>query len=453
MFFCIPFSARPCIFGITLFAIMVHRFIFLVNGHRAVDIDSCALIFYDLRKKKYYHGVFLCIFPSPSPLSVIPFEVCFSKDIASSCVSSFFPSQDSVHQMSRPQDPHRNFLPFGNPFRNILPKGASLSPKMLDLLNNFEENLAEKLRKLKPAGREDVLSFTWMTSAMELLCEIHADIKVLITALELPVCDWDDKWIDVYLDNSVKLLDICIAFTSEISRLKQGHLFLRCLLHDLDNSSSSKFFQARSSLDGWRQHMGSKNPRFANIFSIMDSLAQTLDLPKIKNSSKGKVLMRAMYGVKVVTIFICSVFATAFSGSAEKLMEIQVPETCLWAQSFSDLQTYVNSEIRNMHLEKKDLIFSKEVEAVESGMRKVSPIVEDGVENLVEAEVLQKSKSDLEKSGSELSRGLDLLGKEVDGFFQVVLTGRDALLSNLRLVGSVFEQVERNLNVQSPAVR
>ncbi|XP_057805655.1 protein BPS1, chloroplastic-like isoform X2 [Salvia miltiorrhiza] len=356
--------------------------------------------------------------------------------------------------MSRPQDPHRGFLPFGNPFRMMLPKGSSLSPKMLDLLNAFEESMAEKLRKLKPPGKEDVLCLTWMKSAMELLCEIHADIKVLITALELPVCDWDDKWIDVYLDNSVKLLDICIALSSEISRLKQGHLFLRCLLHDLESASPKQFIQARSSLDGWRQHMGSKNPRLDNIFSVMDSLAQTLDLPKIKNSSKGKVLMRAMYGVKVVTLFICSVFAAAFSGSATKLMDLPVPETCLWAQAFSDLQTHVNNEIRNTNPDKdkdKILVFLKEVVAVESGVRKVYPIVQDGVESPVEAQVLQKSKLGLEKAAGELCQGLELVAKEVDGFFRVVLTGRDALLSNLRLVGNVFEQGETS--IQGPAVR
>lgn len=379
--------------------------------------------------------------------SVIPFIMW----VCQRPLTRVFCFQDSVHQMSRAQDSHRTFLPFGNPFRMILPKGSSLSPKMLDLLNTFEENLAERLRKLKPAGKEDVLCLTWMRSAMELLCGIHADIKVLITALELPVCDWDDKWIDVYLDNSVKLLDICIAFSSEISRLKQGHLFLRCLLHDLDSASPKQFVRARSSLNGWRQHMGSKNPRLDNVFSIMDSLAQTLDLPKIKNSSKGKVLMRAMYGVKVVTLFISSAFTAAFSSSAKKLKDRPVPETCLWAQAFSDIQTYVNSEIRNNT--DKMSIFLKEVEAVETGVRKVYPIVENGVENPVEAEVLQKSKSDLENAAGELSQGLDLVAKEVDSFFQVVLTGRDALLSNLRLVGNVSDQVQTNLNLQGQAVR
>ncbi|KAI3449209.1 hypothetical protein Pfo_005874 [Paulownia fortunei] len=353
--------------------------------------------------------------------------------------------------MSRPQDPHRSFLSFGNPFRMIRPKGSHLSPKLLDMLNTFEETLAGRLKKLKPADREDVLCLSWMRSAMESLCGIHADIKILITALELPVCDWDDKWIDVYLDNSVKLLDICIAFSSEISRLKQGHLFLQCVLHNLGSASSKQFVRARSSLDGWKQHISSKNPRLDNCFSVMDSLAQTLDLPKIKNSSKGKVLMRAMYGVKVVTLFVCSTFAAAFSGSSKKLMDLQVPETCLWAEAFADLQTFVNTEIRNAHSNGMVTVL-KELEAVDTGVKKLYPIVQDGVDP-IEAKVLQNSTSDLEKSAEKLSQGLDLLAKEVDSFFQVVLTGRDALLCNLRVGGNVSDEVRTNLNLEGQAVR
>ncbi|KAK6141038.1 hypothetical protein DH2020_025219 [Rehmannia glutinosa] len=353
--------------------------------------------------------------------------------------------------MSRPQDPQWTFLPFGNPFRMIL-KGSNLSPKQLDLLNTFEETLAGRLRKLKPADREDVLSLSWMRNSMESLCETHADIKILITALELPVRDWDDKWIDVYLGNTMKLLDICIAFSSEISRLKQGHLFLHCALHDLNSSSSKQFMDARSSLDGWKQRIGSKNPRLDECFSVMDSLAKTLDIPKIKNSPKGKVLMRAMYGVKVLTLFVCSTFAAAFSGSAKKLMDLQVPEICLWAEAFTDLQIFVNTEIRNAY-SKGAFTVLKELEAVDAGVKKLYPIVQEGVKGSAEAEALKNIVSDLEKSDEKLNEGLNLLAKEVDGFFKVILTGRDALLCNFRFVGNVSDEVRTIVNVRGQAVR
>jgi hypothetical protein len=41
--------------------------------------------------------------------------------------------------------------------------------------------------------------------------------------------------------------------------------------------------------------------------------------------------------------------------------------------------------------------------------------------------------SSMSKSAKRLQLGLDLLSKRVGDFFQIVLTGRDALLCNLRI--------------------
>ncbi|KAJ4728229.1 Protein BPS1 chloroplastic [Melia azedarach] len=337
--------------------------------------------------------------------------------------------------MSRPQDPHRPFFPFGNPFRLISPKGSRLSQRLLSLLINFEESLAERLRKLMPKDKDDVLSLSWMRLAMESLCETHNGIKNLITELELPVSDWDEKWIDVYLDVSVNLLDICIAFSSALTKLGQGHLLLQCVLHNLDSSSPRQFERARSSLDSWRQHISSKNPRVESCCSILDNLVGSLDLPKVKNSAKGKVLMRAMYGVKVVTVFICSVFAAAFSGSVKNLLDLNVSDTLPWAPAFSALQAYVNGETRNLLSSGRATVLN-ELEAVDVSIKKLYPMTQKGAD-LVEGELFQRSVSDLGRKADNLSQGLDELTKAVDGFFKIVLGGRDALLCNLRATGTV----------------
>lgn len=351
--------------------------------------------------------------------------------------------------MSRPQEPNRPFFPFGNPFKMMLPKGSNLSPRLLAILNTFEENLAQRLRKLMPVHMEDIISLSWMKTAMESLSKTHTDVKHLITALELPVCDWDDKWIDVYLDNSVKLLDICIAFSSELSRLSQGQLMLQCALHNLNSSPSKQLVRASSSLHSWRQHISSKNPRLENCFGILNNLTETLNLPKIKNSAKGKVLMRAMYGVKAETIFLCSIFAAAFSGSAKKMIDLQVPVVCLWAEAFTDVQNVVNGEIRNLYASGRVTVV-KELEAVDQSVKKLYPMIQDGVEPF-EAEVFENHSSELGKSAEKLSAGLDHLVKEVDGFFQIVLSGRDALLGNLR-VGDAPVPIS-NSSIDGQAVR
>ncbi|XP_052171449.1 protein BPS1, chloroplastic-like isoform X3 [Diospyros lotus] len=353
--------------------------------------------------------------------------------------------------MSRPQDPHRPFFPFGNPFKMMLPKGSYLSPRLIALLSNFEEALAERFKKLNPKDGEDLLSLSWMRSAVELLCQTHIDIKTIITELELPVHKWDDKWIDVYLDDSVKLLDICIIFSSELSRLNQGHLFLHLALHYLDASSSSQFVKAYSSLDGWKKHISSKNPRLENCFTILQSLAEALNLPKVKKSAKGKVLVQAMYGVKVLTLFICSILAAAFSGSANKLVDLQVQGTCRWAKAYVDVQAYVNEEMRNI-LSSGRVTPVKEIEAAEISVKQLCPMVKDGVDP-TQAETLQNSISEIGKRAEKLSEGLGDLANQVDSFFQIVLTGRDALLYILRAGSSFPDPMQKTNKVEVPAMQ
>ncbi|XP_045795123.1 protein BPS1, chloroplastic-like [Trifolium pratense] len=332
--------------------------------------------------------------------------------------------------MSRPQDPPRSFFPFGNPFRMISPKGTTLSPQLLAVLSAFEATLEERLKKLIPKSKDEVVSLSWMASAMQALCESHNDIKTLMTDLELPVTDWEEKWMDVYLDISVKLLDICIAFSSELSRLNQGHLLLQCTLHHLGSSSSDQLFLACSSLDGWRQHVSSKNPRIEKCGSILDNLVRSSDLPKVKKSAKGKVLMQAIYGVKVLTVFVCSVFATAFSGSTKNLIDMDVADVYSWAPTFKGLQNLVNEETR-VRFSSGRITVLNELEAVDSSVRELYPIIQ-GVVETIDTKSHAKTVEKLGRATENFSQGLDLLVKEVDGFFQVVLSGRDALLSNLR---------------------
>ncbi|PPS04780.1 hypothetical protein GOBAR_AA15887 [Gossypium barbadense] len=231
--------------------------------------------------------------------------------------------------------------------------------------------------------------------------EIHRDINNLIADLEIPLTDWDDKWLDVYLDISVKLLDISLAFTSEIRRLNQSHLLLQRVLHKLESHSPERFMQACSSLDSWRQHIGTKNPRLETCHPILHSLVESLNLPKVTNSAKGKLLVRAMYGAS----------------------------TLPWASVFFDVQTTVNSEVRNMFSCGKvtGLI---ELDAVDACVKTLYPLLQDGFGS--NEGWFPNSVSDLRRTAEELSQALDNLSKAVDGYFKIVSTGGYALLCNLR---------------------
>lgn len=352
--------------------------------------------------------------------------------------------------MSQSRDPQLPLFSFGNPFKMMLPKGSDLSPELVKLLNSFEKDLTDRFRKLKPSGKEDILSFSWMKLAMDFLCQTHSDINNLISQLNLPVCDWEDKWVDIYLDNSVKLLDICIAFGSELSRLTQGNLYLQLGLHDLKDYPLKPLEKSSSSLNSWRLHISSKNLRLLNCFSILDHLIATLNLPKIKKSTKGKVLMRVIYGVKMLTVFICSVFAAGFMCSSSILVNLHAPAECLWAMAFTDVQSYVNGEIRNSFSSGRVTIL-KEIEAVDTSIKKLTPVLESVADSST-AEALKKPILELGESVDQLTNGVDLLKKQVDTFFQIVVSGRNALISNLR-VGNSFADEMKGMRKQGQLVR
>uniref|UniRef100_A0A7N0R8H4 Uncharacterized protein n=1 Tax=Kalanchoe fedtschenkoi TaxID=63787 RepID=A0A7N0R8H4_KALFE len=332
--------------------------------------------------------------------------------------------------MSRPQGPHPSLFQFDTTFRIMLPKGSYMSPHLLSLVNSFEDNLALSLKKLMKSAKDDILSLSWMKLAMESLCETYRDIKALIVDLELPVADWDEEWTDVYLNNSINLLDLCNAFSSEISRLSQGHLMLQCALQNVD-SSTAKLAAVHHSLSRWQHHTNAKNARVENCTAILESIIASLNLPKIKNSAKGKVLMRAMYGVKVKTLFISGIFAATFSGSPLKLVELRVPEALAWADTFTKLQMLVNGEIRVQLSNEGATTVLKEVQAVDASVKSLVHASQDG-DIPVEAEALEYMASDLRRVAEKLCGGLDLLSTEVDKFFQIVLSGRDTLLCSLR---------------------
>lgn len=66
---------------------------------------------------------------------------------------------------------------------------------------------------------KNTINLLWMQQAMAVLSATHADLKSLITDLQFPTAEWDEKWMDEYLDDTVNLLDICLALNVEISKL------------------------------------------------------------------------------------------------------------------------------------------------------------------------------------------------------------------------------------------
>ncbi|CAN6282492.1 unnamed protein product [Urochloa humidicola] len=277
-----------------------------------------------------------------------------------------------------------------------------------------------------------------------------------------------------------------------------------------------------------------RSPRLDNCLAALQELSGNLCLMKVKHSAKGKVLMRALYGIEAVTVFICSVLVAILSGSSKPLVELDAPEKFGWSKAFNDVHKVISGELskqltrgsvaavkeleevevcaRQLHaltsvaqLEDKNASLahavsqskevpmsdtttqegghednhklaedtSREREAImlqcitieeemdtadmkedaktishteeetvlertsdgghQDDKTKLASGISSEINGLERTDELLNCISSMSKSAQGLRLGLDSLSKRVGDFFQIVLTGRDALLCNLRI--------------------
>uniref|UniRef100_A0A0D6R877 Uncharacterized protein n=1 Tax=Araucaria cunninghamii TaxID=56994 RepID=A0A0D6R877_ARACU len=353
--------------------------------------------------------------------------------------------------MSRPHDGHSMFPYFANTFRMVGPKRSSDQSSKLDqTLKAFETALTERLKQLKPKNIKGFLTLSWLQQAMGVLSATHKDLKPLIADLQFPATEWDEKWMDQYLDDTLKLMDICIALNAEISKLQENQLLVQYVMHLLDSSggipSTEKLLRAKDSLRDLMEETNlqrenrngtnsGKNGKIENCTAILQRLSKGLQFGKLKLPAKGKVLVRAMHGVKATTIFVCSVVASALSGSIAPLIELQVPEQFLWSAAFTSLQRDVHGEIK-LIFTKGGAGILKELQILGTATEGVYSAVEKIFDKTGESDQIRSATQELGQSVRLLAQGLDTLTQQVNDFFQIVLNGRNALLDSLRLTGN-----------------
>ncbi|KAG0497833.1 hypothetical protein HPP92_002524 [Vanilla planifolia] len=270
-------------------------------------------------------------------------------------------------KMIRQHDGFDGSSPFGNPLRFIFPKGSHSTSKLISLQSSFDQTFADNLTRLKPGDTCNFPTLSWMRRAIDSLFENHKLVKNLVADLEYPSTLWDEKWIEFFLYDSVKFLDVCIALISEVSRLEQQQILLRYALQLLDFScpaSPEQLQRATGALFDWMQKLDLRSPKLKDAPVFLQSLEGTLHFPKVKNSSKGKVVMRAMYAMKIHMIFVSSVLLLILSGCSKPLVNLQIPNDLPWAKAFDELQALVKTE-----LEKSSIVMPKELLRVDASSR------------------------------------------------------------------------------------
>lgn len=331
----------------------------------------------------------------------------------------------------------KSTFPSFSPFRTA---GKRSPPIDFDsICTSFDESI---LRRLKPlaisTSSPPSISLSWLSLAVEFVSTTHAEAQALISRITSGSHDDGSK--AVYLDFSVKLLDICNAISSDLEKLRNRRLLMSFVIRLLQVSDETavpapeKLKKATDSITEWstntrdvpkRRGFENRDPE-ALIHDLAAAIAK-ISPPRGKSTSVAKAVLRTIYAVGLVTVFIAGVAVSALHGVSE-VVNVRVPSEFLWADSVNDLESLIFTGGRKVVLSELDDVATRA-----SGVRDLIIAVDSGDDVEAKKLPLRNAVKELETSTNAFSEGLDRLGNGVSEMFRHVMSTRNVVLENFRV--------------------
>lgn len=348
---------------------------------------------------------------------------------------------------------------FSNCFRKLHYMSAG-SPKLLQEIKDFEEALSHQLEALKPKGGDNkVLQLSWLTSALALAFVKHKEAVSLIPPLDLPLLVCDEKWMNDYMDQTTRILDLCNALTGIFCNIEQLHLLLRHACHilldvekaplhgeasspDANNTAFhlEQLSRAHRSLREWLDLQVSHEPLDQKLSPILQDMIKGLLPPQEKALAKGKGFLYALYGANATMVFVFYMLSLAVSQENEILsMVLPIPSTIVWSTSILQLLDLAKNDAKQ---QSGSNICLEDLQALETRVKDLFHLVEHSLElkewplQEEDAKKLAGAVNELNLLLDDIAKGLDLLGTKLNEVFQAIVSSRSSLLDRLGDFGS-----------------
>ncbi|KAH7277258.1 hypothetical protein KP509_39G042700 [Ceratopteris richardii] len=277
---------------------------------------------------------------------------------------------------------------------------------------------------------------------MEVVLSTHAGVEAFVPALQQALADGDFKWLDEYLDDSVKLLDICRALGDAISEIKNYCVYVELALHTLEKGviKDAQLHRCKNALikcmetlkrkDDDVNQLGQRRSKLENCSSMLRRMGEKLNM---EDASKGNFFM-VIYAAQVTTIFICGVLTSALSFKPRRAFStMSVGGQSAWSFSLTSLQQRVRDQIERRKSKGANVLL-EELDKTDMGVHTLY----DKVEKLLHAsnfpppedqvyEIKQAVRT-LEDCTLDLREGLVQLEVHVSEVFKVLIASRVALL-------------------------
>eukprot|EP01018_Ginkgo_biloba_P025109 Gb_35673 [translate_table: standard] len=327
------------------------------------------------------------------------------------------------------------------------------------IVEGFESNLAMKLESLKQTTQ---INLEWLQQALVVVLFTHTTVADTIPDLQLPLTEKDQRLINDYLDDSVKLLDACNVLRESFADVQRYQILVQLALHSLDHNKETlnekKILRAKSVLhecimaikkkDEELDRQGQQKSKLENCSSMLRRMGEKLntniamvDEPTRANYKNNAVVFSAMYGAKAATIFLCGLLAAALLVKPKKLLpSLHLANQPSWSSSMLKLQQKVKEEIDKRKAIKGSTALLQELDNVHSQVKELYQILNSMFNSdQKNFSAISKAKMDeveqsvpmLKKCAEDLQKGLVPLEHQVNDIYRMLVSSRVTLLGVL----------------------
>eukprot|EP00249_Psilotum_nudum_P025858 c30856_g1_i1 orf=96-1181(+) len=312
----------------------------------------------------------------------------------------------------------------------------------LSVLSAFETELASRLEQLKLTDEAGYVSAAWLCQAIDVALSMHSYTEAFVPDLQLSVTQGNGKWLDEYLDGSVKLLDVCNVLRDSVDDVQKYRTFLDSALHSLENGSMGKaqllranraLLKSIGALKRRNEDLAQQNQRRIKLetcSSMLRRIGEKFDLADI---CKGN-FFGVVYAAQITTVFVCGVLAAALCvKSRGSLSTLSIAGQAPWVFSLSSLQQRVKEQLDKKKPKGTHNLLN-ELEREESSVYNLQDLIEKTLLKQSfplrdeQAKDITQAVDNIRKSSGDVGAILTTLEQRMSELFRMLISSRLILL-------------------------
>ncbi|KAK9074424.1 hypothetical protein SSX86_007022 [Deinandra increscens subsp. villosa] len=307
-----------------------------------------------------------------------------------------------------------------------IPKSHQLAARL------FDEKVSLHLKTLDLSPNSSNISLSWLSAAASVLATVHSEAEVQISDSKSVKSEVDDYQV-LYMDFSLKVLDLCNLLSSAVRRLTDRRLLMNFSLRFLNFTDQppapEKLNKAKDaltrSIKNTEEESEKEKEKGLRAKALIEELAMLIGKLPRGNAGGGRDLIRrTFYALGVLTVFVGGVLVAVLFGETE-VVKLRVPAEYVWADSVNGVQDRIFDLIKP---EKNAVLELDDVTSQAVVIRDLLHAGVDGGDDAGGRVCLEAGVKEMVGRVKKFSDGIDDLTNGVNGIFGTVLKIRNGRL-------------------------